>query len=56
MSLINGTQYIQRVKQHYEALDEHGNFLCSGDSEKECFNELVEMIKQECAAGAKQSA
>lgn len=38
------------------AVDEYGRFLCSGDTIRECEDELVEMIKEECRKSAAQSA
>ncbi|MDD3172168.1 MAG: hypothetical protein PHF63_00615 [Herbinix sp.] len=31
---------IRRVLGHYEAYDKQGNFLCSGDTPKECIDEI----------------
>lgn len=56
MSLLNGTQHIIRTGQHFEVVDEHGRFLCSGDTIHECENELVKMIRIECMKGAVLSA
>lgn len=56
MSLVNGTQHIVKADQHFVAIDEYGKFLCSGDTIRECEDELIEMIKAECAASTKQGA
>lgn len=33
------------VRGHYEAYDSKGNFICSGDTEKEVENEIEKMQK-----------
>lgn len=47
MSLLNGAQYIKPVREHYEAYTDQGKFICSGDTFKECSEELLELIKAE---------
>lgn len=47
MSLLNGTQYIKPVREHYEVYTDQGKFICSGDTFKECSEELLELIKAE---------
>ncbi|MDY3928958.1 MAG: hypothetical protein SOZ34_06300 [Clostridia bacterium] len=39
------------VKGHYEAYDESGNFVISGDTYNECYNDLLEMLVEEARAG-----
>ena len=44
---MGGTHQIIQVKGHYEAYDEYGNFVLSGDTYEECCNDLVDMIVAE---------
>lgn len=48
---MGDTHRIMQVNGHYEVYDENGNFVLSGDTWEECFNDLSEMI----VAEAKQS-
>ena len=41
---MSGTHQIIQVKGHYEAYDEYGNFILSGDTYEECYNDLIDMI------------
>lgn len=45
--LFNDTQYIIQVKDHFEAYHSNGEFICSGDTFKECSDEVLETIKAE---------
>ena len=44
---MSGTHQIIQVKGHYEAYDEDGNFMLSGDTYEECYNDLIDMIVAE---------
>lgn len=44
---MSGTHQIIRVKEHYEAYDDGGNFVSSGDTYEECYNDLIDMIVAE---------
>lgn len=46
-SLLCGTQYIIQIREHFEAYHSTGEFICSGDTFKECSDEVVELIKAE---------
>lgn len=46
-SLLYDTQYIIQVRGHFEAYHSNGEFICSGDTFKECSDEVVELIKAE---------
>lgn len=41
---------IIQVRGHYEAYDSNGNFVLSGDTWDECYNDLVEMLVAETRA------
>lgn len=41
--MINTHRIIQN-KGHYEIYDDNGNFVSSGDTWEECYNDLIEMI------------
>ena len=41
---MSGTHQIIQVKGHYEAYDEYGNFVSSGDTYEECYNDLIDII------------
>ena len=41
---MSGTHQIIQAKGHYEAYDEHGNFVLSGDTYEECYNDLIDVI------------
>ena len=42
-----GTHQIIQTKGHYEAYDEYGNFVLSGDTYEECYNDLIDVIVAE---------
>lgn len=44
---MSGTHQIIQVKGHYEAYDEYGNFILSGDTYEECYNDLIDTIVAE---------
>ena len=41
---------IVQVKGHYEVYGSNGNFVLSGDSWDECYNDLVDMLVAEARA------
>ena len=41
---MGGTHRIIQVKGHYEVYDDAGNFVLSGDTWDECYNDILEMI------------
>lgn len=47
MRYLNNTQYIKKVKEHYEAYTQDGKFICSGDTFQECSDELILLIQAE---------
>ena len=44
---MDNTHRIVQVKGHYEVHDSNGNFILSGDSWDECYNDLVDMLVAE---------
>ena len=44
---MDSTHSIDQVKGHYEVHDSKGNFILSGDTYRECYNDLVEMLLAE---------
>ena len=44
---MDNTHIIVQVRGHYEVHDSNGNFVLSGDTHKECYNDLVEMLVAE---------
>lgn len=44
---MSGTHKIVAVNGHYEAHDECGNFVVSGDTYDECEKELIEILVSE---------
>ena len=44
---MGGSHRIIQVKGHYEVYDENGNFLSSGDTWNECYNDLKEILVTE---------
>ena len=44
---MNNTHSIIQVKGHYEVHDSNGNFVLSGDTWDECYNDLVDMLVAE---------
>lgn len=47
---MNNTHRIVQVKGHYEVHDSNGNFVLSGDTWDECYNDLVDMLVVETRA------
>lgn len=48
---MDNTHRIVQVKGHYEVHDSNGNFVLSGDTWDECYNDLVDMLVAEARAG-----
>ena len=44
---MSGAHKIVAVNGHYEAYDESGNFVVSGDTWDECEKELIEILVSE---------
>ena len=44
---MDNTHRIVQVRGHYEVHDSNGNFVLSGDTYEECYNDLVEMLVAE---------
>ena len=42
---------IVAVNGHYEAYDSNENFIVSGDTYNECYNDLLEMLVEEARTG-----
>lgn len=47
---MDNTHRIVQVKGHYEVHDSNGNFVLSGDTWDECYNDLVDMLVAEAKA------
>lgn len=47
---MTNTHNIIHAGAHYEAIDEYGNFVCSGDTWDECYDELVDILVSEARA------
>lgn len=47
---MDNTHRIVPVRGHYEVHDSNGNFVLSGDTWDECYNDLVEMLVAEVEA------
>ena len=47
---MDNTHRIVQVKGHYEVRDSNGNFVLSGDTWDECYNDLVGMLVAEARA------
>ena len=45
--IMGNKHRIIQVKGHYEAYDEYGNFVLSGDTWDECYNDLIDIIVAE---------
>ena len=41
---MSNTHRIVQVRGHYEVHDSNGNFVLSGDTYKECYNDLVDIL------------
>ena len=48
---MNDTHKIEYVNGHWEVKDQYGNFILSGDTWNECYNDLLEMLVPEVKAG-----
>lgn len=44
---MDNTHRIVQVRGHYEVHDSNGNFVLSGDTLDECYNDLVDMLVAE---------
>lgn len=47
---MTNTHNIIHAGNRYEAFDEYGNFVCSGDTWNECYNELIDILVSEARA------
>ena len=47
---MDNTHRIVQVKGHYEVHDSNGNFVLSGDTYEECYNDLVDILVAEARA------
>lgn len=47
---MDNTHRIVQVRGHYEVYDSNGNFVLSGDTWDECYNDLVDMLVAEARA------
>ena len=47
---IGDTHKIEYVNGHWEVKDECGNFVLSGDTWDECYNDLIDMLVAEAKA------
>ena len=47
---MDNTHRIVQVKGHYEVHDSNGNFVLSGDTWDECYNDLLDMLVVEARA------
>lgn len=47
---MDNAHRIVQVKGHYEVHDSNGNFVLSGDTWDECYNDLVDMLVAEARA------
>ena len=41
---MSSIHQIIQTKGHYEAYDDNGKFMVSGDTYEECYNDLIDMI------------
>lgn len=48
--MLNDTHKIEHVNGHWEVKDECGNFVLSGDTWNECYDDLVDMLVAETRA------
>ena len=44
---MDNTHRIVQVRGHYEVHDINGNFVLSGDTWDECYNDLVDMLVED---------
>ena len=47
---MDNTHRIVQVRGYYEVHDNNGNFVLSGDTWDECYNDLVDMLAAEAQA------
>ena len=47
---MDNTHRIIQVRGHYEVYDSNGNFVLSGDTWDECYNDLVDILVEEARA------
>ena len=47
---MDNTHRIVQVKGHYEVHDSNGDFVLSGDTYDECYNDLVDMLVADAKA------
>ena len=47
---MDNTHRIVHAKDHYEVHDNNGNFVLSGDTWDECYNDLVDTLVEETRA------
>ena len=47
---MDNANRIVQVRGHYEVHDSNGNFVLSGDTWDECYNDLVDMLVAEAKA------
>lgn len=47
---MGDTHKIEYVNGHWEVKDECGNFVLSGDTYEECYNDIVDMLVVEAKA------
>ena len=52
---MGNTHQIIQTKGHYEAYDEYGNFLLSGDTYEECYNDLIDVIVAEATENIREA-
>lgn len=48
---MDNTHRIVQVRGYYEVHDSNGNFVLSGDTWNECYNDMVEMLVEDARAG-----
>lgn len=48
---MDNTHRIIRVNGHYEAYNSFGEFVTSGDTYKECEDDLIEMLVEDARMG-----
>ena len=47
---MDNTHRIVQIRGHYETYDSNGNFVLSGDTWGECYNDLVDTLVEEARA------
>lgn len=48
---MDNTHRIVQIRGYYEVHDSNGNFVLSGDTWNECYNDMVEMLVEDARAG-----